>query len=190
MNVPVWVGKTELSVILWTKSLDLIIEMIESSVQQAGIAKMCRCIAMAKIERDRLYEQDADPDTGEPFASSTAYFSNPEVITRFRIPEDRRTRSNLMIQGRALLDAITAGAIDVDSFDPTRHWEKLKSWSKAMNRHKDAHIVMDRLLDSSKAEFEAFASGKELSSRLETLPDRLFQRYFLGYEGHYRTQNE
>jgi hypothetical protein len=190
MNVPVWVGKSELSIILWTKSLDLIVEMIESSVRQAGLAKMCRCIGMAKIERDRLYAQDMNPDTGEPFDSSTAYFANPNVILRFGIPEDRRKRSNLMIQGRALLEASTAGVIDIDSFDPTRHWEKLKSWSKAVKRHKDVGCVMKRLLDCSKVEFEAFASGKEMSSRLETSQHHDFQRYFLGYEGSFRARNE
>lgn len=74
MNVPVWVGKTEIDAILWTNSLDLIIEAIDSSVRQASVARMCRCVALARIERDELYRQAVDADT-------RAYSSTSQVPT-------------------------------------------------------------------------------------------------------------
>jgi hypothetical protein len=186
MNVPVWVGKTEIDGILWTNSLDLIIEAIDSSVRQASVARMCRCVALARIERDELYRQAVDPETGKRYESATEYFANPDIAARFRIPDDRRRRSILMIQGRALLDAHTSGAIDLRAFDPTGHWEKLKSWSKAIERYGDPQLVMDKLLELPKNDFKAFATGESVSSRLETPLQHPFQRYFLGYEGSYR----
>jgi len=186
MEAPVWLGGNRLTPLLWTRSLDDLLEILDDIVIQTALSRLARCLAVARIEDEALYEQVTDPDTGSPYASAAAYFSNPEVADRYGIPADRRRRSELLKQGRAILEANRAGAIDLDDFNPEGHWEKLKAWSVAMDRHHDAKLVMDTLLDSSKQEFEAFARGTEVSGRLETPIEVHFQRYLLGYEGSYR----
>lgn len=190
MSIPIYLGKSDITVILYTRSLERLIEMVDEGIKQDNLARMCRCVGLARIERDRLFDQEIDPATDEPFDSATAYFARPEVMSRFGISPDRRKRSYTIIQGRALLEAHIAGVIDLNDFDPTGHWEKLKLWSKAIDRHGDAAIIMKNLLSSPTEEFEAFARGKVLSSRLDTPPKRLFQKYFLGLYGSYKVSHE
>jgi hypothetical protein len=84
---------------LHTRSIEVLMDMLDKHNESENLTRMCRCIGMSRIVQDELYKQENDPETGEPYETALAYFTNTTVAKRLGIPADRKKRLKLMVQG-------------------------------------------------------------------------------------------
>lgn len=178
--------RNEISLVIRTQSIDNLISVIDNHMETVHMAKKCHAIGLARIEIDELYKQKTNPTTGIEYQTSDEFFHSPENIKDLHIPTDRKQRSALFIQGKAMLEAHREGLIDILDYNPQGKWRHWQYWSKACLRHDDRKDILHHLNTMSVNQFIAWASGneEELSTRLNTSPKYYFQKYFLGlWEG-------
>jgi len=151
-------------------------ELADWARRRESVASFLLGVALATLKDRALFREQLDPETGRPFASFAAYarYRFPNVQDDEGIDLTTKEVHRLAKIGHVYLE--NRELFESKGFDPYGNYSKLLFWGAARHNHPELSEseLYDKLVETTKQDFESFANGVSARTILSSGPAVFF----------------